>query len=242
MSQQVTFSTAPLATIDIAALKSSRFMVAEKRLLPYRDETGAVNLALAAESKRQLEAGEAASVPAALADKLLKFYKHAVYQARKHPVSWERRTLPDGRATWHSSNGETRREVRAELRPQPDAHAHKALREVHLHNALADAEPRASKPSRKPASAPPPAAGACRADDRKQVSFFSLLFSLTLPMFCPHVTAPILPMHGRLCVCVCAQRMETLAALAKRNGEPKREGASAATAAAEAALAEERYN
>lgn len=157
----LTYSNAPLATIDIKALKSSRFLLPEQRQLPFRDDSGAVNLPLTAESKRQLEAGEVPGVTDEVASKLHKWYKNAQYQTKQKPVRWERRALPGGGANWHSSSGEKRREV----------HSHSAARSSAELPVLAEAAPNVQREAKQPRKHDGPGAvssGACLPDQRKQ--------------------------------------------------------------------------
>lgn len=68
------YSVAPLATIDISALKSSRFLVPSSRLLPYRDAVGAVNVHLLRKCKKTLAEGSTLldTETVAFLDKLLR--------------------------------------------------------------------------------------------------------------------------------------------------------------------------
>lgn len=71
-----TFSFAPLASIDIASLKASRFLLEATRALPYRDAKGLVNLHLLRKSAADVQNG-AVVPPEEVASKLRKWLSHA---------------------------------------------------------------------------------------------------------------------------------------------------------------------
>ena len=100
------YGNAPFETIDVLALKSSRFFLVEKRQLPYRDEQGRVTLSLLQKSIAALTSGKV-KVADGVLEKLQKWEKHTLAHFEKSPVTWEQRK--DG--TWRSSAGETRRTV-----------------------------------------------------------------------------------------------------------------------------------
>ena len=71
-----TFSFAPLALIDLASLKASRFLLEATRALPYRDAKGLVNLHLLRKSAADVQSG-AVVPPEEVASKLRKWLSHA---------------------------------------------------------------------------------------------------------------------------------------------------------------------
>ena len=101
-----TYGNAPLETIDVPNLKSSRFFLADARKLPYRDEQGRVVLCLVQRSLDVLKAG-AVKAPEGTLEKLQRWERHTSAHFEKSPVTWEKRA--DG--TWRSSDGEKRRTV-----------------------------------------------------------------------------------------------------------------------------------
>ena len=79
-------SNAPLATIDIATLKPSRFLQ-EHAVLPYRDHEGRINLHLCTESENALTirgvSSSRADIPQCVQDTLKAWTKHAQAWALK---------------------------------------------------------------------------------------------------------------------------------------------------------------
>ena len=71
-----TFSFAPLSSIDITALKASRFLIEATRSLPYRDAKGLVSLHLLRKSAADVQSGTVAA-PEEVASKLRKWLSHA---------------------------------------------------------------------------------------------------------------------------------------------------------------------
>ena len=70
------FSNTPLCTIDVLALKPSRFLLPEELQLPYRDEAGLVNVELLRRSMEQVSSGTVAC-PDSVKSTLAKWTKHA---------------------------------------------------------------------------------------------------------------------------------------------------------------------
>ena len=107
-------SNAPLATIDIATLKPSRFLL-EHAVLPYRDHEGRINLHLCTESEKELTvpsvASSRADIPQGVQDTLKAWARHARAWALKEGPTWTREEgAQGGAAMWVSSAGERLRE------------------------------------------------------------------------------------------------------------------------------------
>ena len=107
-------SNAPLATIDITALKPSRFLL-EHAALPYRDHEGRINVHLCTESEKELSipgvASSRADIPQGVQDTLKAWTRHARAWALKEGPTWTREEgAPGGAAVWVSSAGERLRE------------------------------------------------------------------------------------------------------------------------------------
>ena len=75
-SKEPAFTFAPLESINVTALKASRFLIEGTRSLPYRDEKGTVSLHLLRRSSQQVQDGSVVP-PAEVAAKLAKWLKHA---------------------------------------------------------------------------------------------------------------------------------------------------------------------
>ncbi|EOD21430.1 hypothetical protein EMIHUDRAFT_241187 [Emiliania huxleyi CCMP1516] len=101
------FSNAPLCTIDIAALKATRFLLPDTRQLAYRDAAGRINSHLLLECAKQVKRG-AVTVGEDVRTKLDKWVRHAKWWEKEQGVSWER--SPTG--VWVSSAGERLEETR----------------------------------------------------------------------------------------------------------------------------------
>jgi len=101
------FSNAPLCTIDIAALKGTRFLLPDTRQLAYRDAAGRINSHLLLECAKQVKRG-AVTVREDVRTKLDKWVRHAKWWEKEQGVSWER--SPTG--VWVSSAGERLEETR----------------------------------------------------------------------------------------------------------------------------------
>ena len=69
----ISYSNAPLCTIDVSSLKASRFLLEATRQLPFRDAEGNVNFELCERSVK--EAARMADLPQSVADTLRKYYK-----------------------------------------------------------------------------------------------------------------------------------------------------------------------
>lgn len=105
-----TYTAAPLSTIDISALKPSRFLWergSEPPALPYRDEAGRISVHLLRKSSAQLEELQA---PQDVAEKCTKWLKHAEHWLNTGGETWQRG--PTG--AWISNSGEKRREPAAQ--------------------------------------------------------------------------------------------------------------------------------
>ena len=103
-------SNAPLATIDIATLKPSRFLM-EGAFLPYRDHEGRINLHLCEASEKELTASSRADIPVVVQDTLKAWVRHARAWALKDCPTWTREeSAQGGAAVWVSSAGERLRE------------------------------------------------------------------------------------------------------------------------------------
>ena len=107
------YCNAPLCTIDVASLKSSRFLLEASRQLCYRDAEGAINVNLCKRSQQTLatllKAGEAVSDD--VQKMLARWAKHAETWAKTAPA-WERREAADGGFEWvAASGGAVRREL-----------------------------------------------------------------------------------------------------------------------------------
>ena len=70
------FSNTPLCTIDVLALKPSRFLLPDELQLPYRDEAGLVNVELLRRSTEQVSSGTVACSDS-VRSTLSKWTKHA---------------------------------------------------------------------------------------------------------------------------------------------------------------------
>lgn len=125
------FSNAPLATIDVASLKASRFLHAEEDgtpVLPYRDDTGAVNINLCRASASDLREARLCC-PAATEETLNKWLKHAEHWAASDSApSWKRREHKEGPALWRSSSGVERLEVAVAPAPLAPRNGSRAAR------------------------------------------------------------------------------------------------------------------
>ena len=128
------FSNAPLATIDIPALKPSRFILehANPPVLPYRDHEGRINLHLCTYSEKELArmlATHTQHVPKDKQDELKRWTKHARSWAHKEGPTWVREEATN---TWVCSTGERLPErARAQLQPKAeDGHAVPLQREA----------------------------------------------------------------------------------------------------------------
>ena len=73
---KVEYSDKPLATINLAALTPSRFLLQRERALPYRDEDGRVNIHLVRRSIADVESGRVLASPA-IKDRLAAWRRHA---------------------------------------------------------------------------------------------------------------------------------------------------------------------
>ena len=107
------YDNAPLCTIDLSALKSSRFLWSQPDQapqLPYRDAEGLINLHLCKRSKDEVDSGRVVP-PAEVLKKLESWVKHAKAWNREANVQWERRPSCDGGFEWVSSKGVVRPEV-----------------------------------------------------------------------------------------------------------------------------------
>lgn len=96
------YTAAPLETIDLSAIKPSRFLL-PPAALPYRDEAGRISLHLCRDSAARLESG-AVSAPAEVAAKLRSWLKHAEHAVRKGGHEWVR----DADGAWIGPGGERR--------------------------------------------------------------------------------------------------------------------------------------
>ena len=100
------YCNAPLCTIDVASLKSSRFLLEASRQLCYRDAEGAINVNLCKRSQQTLatllKAGEAVSDD--VQKMLARWTKHAEAWAKTAPA-WERREAADGGFEWVAASG-----------------------------------------------------------------------------------------------------------------------------------------
>ena len=94
------YSMAPRSTIDVSALKPSRFLYNNQ--LPYRDERGRITLCLLEEAHMAVDQGLVKAPPEILA-KLHKWLKHCRQWAETNTTEWTR----DGNA-WLSNEGERR--------------------------------------------------------------------------------------------------------------------------------------
>ena len=56
------YSAAPLSSFDTSALQYGYFLLPEARLLPFRDESGAVNINLVSRSLEQVASGEVEAI------------------------------------------------------------------------------------------------------------------------------------------------------------------------------------
>ena len=82
------YCNAPLCTIDVASLKSSRFLLEASRQLCYRDAEGAINVNLCKRSQQTLatllKAGEAVSDD--VQKMLARWAKHAETWGKRAPA------------------------------------------------------------------------------------------------------------------------------------------------------------
>ena len=98
-----------MATIDIATLKPSRFLM--EGALPYRDHEGRINLHLCEASEKELTASSRADIPVVVQDTLKAWVRHARAWALKDCPTWTREEAAQGgAAVWVSSAGERLRE------------------------------------------------------------------------------------------------------------------------------------
>ena len=109
------FANAPLCTIDVDALKSTRFLIERPPSLPYRDAAGSVNVHLCEASQREVD-----SMPWVSADvvaQLAKWTKHALRWSKEHGPRWTRQPASSGGYEWVSSDGQRARELRSKDEP-----------------------------------------------------------------------------------------------------------------------------
>ena len=112
MASQPKFSMAPPLTVHTTALKESRFLVPERRLLPFRDEKGRINVGLVELASRMVREGRVS--PSEEVKKKLERWAHYAAKFKEGEGSrekWARRAASDGSAVYVSSSGEERREL-----------------------------------------------------------------------------------------------------------------------------------
>ena len=84
------FTDSPLSTIDIGALKPSRFLDEKSRALPYRDAEGRIHLLLLRQGAEKLKAGSVKASEEA-STKLTKWLQHAEAWRKKATHTWTQR-------------------------------------------------------------------------------------------------------------------------------------------------------
>ena len=84
-----TYSNTSLDTIDVDSLKSSRFLLPDKRLLPYRNAAGDVHLGLLEHSMKLIQSGTV-QAPQAIVEKTSKWLKHC----RRHFTESDKKPTP----------------------------------------------------------------------------------------------------------------------------------------------------
>ena len=103
---------APPLTVQTTALKESRFLIPERRLLPFRDEKGRINVGLVELASRMVREGRVS--PGDEVKKKLERWAHYAAKFKEGEGSrekWTRRASSDGSAVYVSSSGEERREL-----------------------------------------------------------------------------------------------------------------------------------
>jgi len=103
----VQYSEAPAESIKISKLSSSRFMLQQARLLPFRDDMGRVNTNLVRKSIEQIRSG-AVSAPPEVLIRLEAWQRHA--EAHMRRAAWEqrhaqqqRREVAPKKRPWHTT-------------------------------------------------------------------------------------------------------------------------------------------
>ena len=111
----LSFSNAPLCTIDQDALKASRFLIDRPPALPYRDQAGNVNVHLCEASQRELD--RMPWVSADVVAQLAKWTRHAQRWSKEHGPQWTRQPASSGGYEWVSSDGQSAPELRSKDEP-----------------------------------------------------------------------------------------------------------------------------
>jgi len=126
------YSNQPLATIDLSALKSNRFLFerpGRRPALAYRDAEGRVNVHLCMASEKELARllGQREDVPQDVQDKLKTWTKHARTWQKSDGPTWKREVKMRG-AEWVSSTGQRLKEL-SQLEAKADESAAVPLQE-----------------------------------------------------------------------------------------------------------------
>ena len=109
-----TYSNTSLDTIDVDSLKSSRFLLPDKRLLPYRNAAGDVHLGLLEHSMKLIQSGTV-QAPQAIVEKTSKWLKHC----RRHFTESDKKPTP---VTAGSGSSKSLARVPAPQQQQAPAH------------------------------------------------------------------------------------------------------------------------